>query len=184
MLSAASNRLDQVAIKDAGLRAIANYQPLMMPVPIPITWLKLEQTGVTTNKVGQNLGSTINTKMVNGKPVTQVTVDIPKTDEIRTWSIYTLMDGELGWRYQVQFKVDGSVNYVHDDKCDAKDIDPKYKALMEEVEKAVKKEMKKERSLDEFGSCHRFWQLKKKKLKEKGIDWRSPSEVNPGVNYD
>ena len=29
-----------------------------------------------------------------------------------------------------------------------------------------------------------FWPRKKEKLKEKGIEWRSPAELNPYDDYD
>jgi len=36
-----------------------------------------------------------------------------------------------------------------------------------------------------FGSCHMFWYEQKRILKEKyNIDWKTPSERNPGVYFD
>lgn len=179
ILAGTTSRVTALASEDAGIRAIAASRP-----QVPVSWLKLDETGATTNKAGQEVSRTITTTVVGGKTVTNEVVDIPKTDEVRPWASYTLVDGDLCWRYFVQFKVDGSVASVHDSKCDAKDVDPKYKALMKEVESAVEQDMKKEGSSGQFGSCHRFWQLKEEKLKQKGIDWRSPAEVNPDTCYD
>jgi hypothetical protein len=35
-----------------------------------------------------------------------------------------------------------------------------------------------------MGFCHRFRSCKKRIFKEYGIDWKSPSELNPGAWYD
>jgi hypothetical protein len=35
-----------------------------------------------------------------------------------------------------------------------------------------------------LGSCHRIWKLMKDQLKEQGIAWYSPAEMNPGVRFD
>ena len=38
---------------------------------------------------------------------------------------------------------------------------------------------------DYLGFCHLYWEVKKRVLWEKfGIEWRSPSERNPGIIYD
>ena len=44
--------------------------------------------------------------------------------------------------------------------------------------------MKRAGDYGQFGSCHTFWHLKKEKLKVKGINWRSPSELNPNTCFD
>ncbi|NMA83893.1 MAG: hypothetical protein GX962_08525 [Epulopiscium sp.] len=44
------------------------------------------------------------------------------------------------------------------------------------------------KELDEMGmrmgSCHIYWARKKKLLKSVGIDWKSPSEMNPDIRFD
>ena len=84
----------------------------------------------------------------------------------------------------VQFKADGSVDYVHDSRSDAKEVDPKYADVIDRVEAEVTAEMKKDGTHGQFGSCHSFWSRKKEKLKERGIVWRSPSELNPDTCFD
>lgn len=34
------------------------------------------------------------------------------------------------------------------------------------------------------GSCHSYWAAMKKAWKKRGIEWRSPGEMNPGVRFD
>lgn len=35
-----------------------------------------------------------------------------------------------------------------------------------------------------MGTCHRYWARKKELLKQRGIDWKSPSEMNPDIIFD
>lgn len=35
-----------------------------------------------------------------------------------------------------------------------------------------------------MGSCHAYWNFKKKLLAKHGIDWKSPKECNPYVMFD
>ena len=35
-----------------------------------------------------------------------------------------------------------------------------------------------------MGQCHKIWREKKQLLKERGISWLSPSELNPYNRYD
>lgn len=54
--------------------------------------------------------------------------------------------------------------------------------------KSLLEEGKPEEAADMFmqlGSCHSFWAMRKKILKEKyGIAWYSPSELNQDIKYD
>jgi DNA repair exonuclease SbcCD ATPase subunit len=73
--------------------------------------------------------------------------------------------------------------------CDIKERDPKFKKIMEEVNKEAE-----ERASDwpkdssgnyQMGHCHAVWGEKKRILKEKyNIDWYSPAELNPFVIID
>lgn len=123
---------------------------------VSVSWLTKTGSGTTTNKTG----------------------------EVSRWVEYTLIDGEIAWRYYLSLKPDGSLAYVFDSRCDAKEVDPKYKQQLKEVEESVTAEMKKEGSFGILGSCHRFWELKREKLQKKGVSWRSPSELNPNTTYD
>ena len=35
-----------------------------------------------------------------------------------------------------------------------------------------------------MGTCHAYWACKKELLKQRGIDWKSPSEMNPDIIFD
>jgi hypothetical protein len=142
------------------------------------------ESGTSTNKAGTVVSRTTSITTVNGKTVTNETVHIPKVDEVCRWVAYTVVDGEVAWRYFLMFKADGSLDYEHDSKCDAKDYEPQYQRTIKTVEDEVDAEMKKVGSYGKFGSVHTFWHLKKQKLKARGIEWRSPSELNPNTNYD
>jgi hypothetical protein len=179
VLAALTNRVAASTLSDPDLRAIATNRTLL-----PISWLKKAESGTTTNKAGTVVSRTISTKIVNGKSVTNETAHIPQVDEVCRWLTYTLVDGEVAWRYSVRFKADGSLNYIRDSRSDAKEYDTKYQKAIKEVEDEAHAEMKRDGIFGRFGSVHTFWHLKKEKLKARGIEWRSPSELNPNTNYD
>ncbi len=56
------------------------------------------------------------------------------------------------------------------------------KEVMEEVEAKLEEALKDEPH--GMGFCHIYWYHKKKYLKERGYDWKSPAELNPDVIYD
>jgi hypothetical protein len=179
LLAALTNRASPLSISDPDLRALATNRPLLA-----VSWLKKEKSGTSTNKAGTVVSRTISTTVVDGRTVTNETTHIPSTNEVCRWVLYTLTDGDIGWSYLMKFKSDGTFGYLHDSKCDAKEYDPKYKKVLKEVEAEVEQQMKANGTFGQFGSVHSFWHLKKDRLKARGIEWRSPSELNPNVNYD
>jgi hypothetical protein len=58
---------------------------------------------------------------------------------------------------------------------------PEYKAVIKEVAALTERELNGRRGL---GTCHYYWSIKKRLLAERGITWRSPAEMNPGVLFD
>lgn len=61
--------------------------------------------------------------------------------------------------------------------------DPRYKDIFREVDAELEEMFPPESLL--FGSCHMIWSKKKKILKERyGIDWKTPSEMNPWITFD
>ncbi len=179
VLAAITNRVDLSTISDPSLRALATGRDL-----IALSWLVKEASGATTNKAGVIASSTVSETVVNGRSVKTTNNHIPKMDEVCPWTSYTLTDGEIGWHYRVMFKADGSLDCVYAERCDAKEYDPQYQASVKEANTEVEAEMKKEGSYGRFGSVHRFWRLKQEKLKARGIEWRSPAELNPNIHYD
>lgn len=179
LLAALTNSASSSPISDPDLRVLATNRTFL-----PLSWVRKEESGTTTNKAGTVVSRTITTRVVNNQTITNETTHIPKADEVCRWVSYIVVDGEIAWRYFVMFNADGSLNYVSDSKYDAKDYDPKYQKIIKEVEAQVRSEMKKNGSYGKFGSVHGFWHLKRDKLKAKGIQWRSPSELNPNTNYD
>ena len=58
-----------------------------------------------------------------------------------------------------------------------------YKRIAPTVEALIKEELGEQRRM--LGYCHIYWAAKKRILKEKfGIDWKSPSELNPYIIFD
>jgi hypothetical protein len=103
-------------------------------------------------------------------------------DSYRSCS-YMLVDGDIAWFYTLTYSANGTFKCLTEEKSDAKEYDPKYKAMINEVNRRVGEEMKR-KGIKGLGSCHTFWELKKEHLKDKGIDWKSPSELNPETMYD
>lgn len=73
----------------------------------------------------------------------------------------------------------------------------KIEKLEKEIEPFVQEEFNKwkieEGFVDEngkpleavFGSCHVYWSIKKRLMKEKyNVDWKTPAELHPEINYD
>lgn len=92
---------------------------------------------------------------------------------------YVLTDGAITWQYCL---FDGG-SHCFEEKRDAKEYDPQYKAVIEEANKNVIEQMDRE-GIQGIGSCHTFWDLKQKYLRKRGIKWKSPGELNPGTMYD
>lgn len=114
------------------------------------------------------------------------TADWTTTDTARSpvrYIVYTLIDGEVAWDYTVTILSDGSQGGVGCENMDAKDRDPKYVKIMKEVNAKVKARMKKG-NVQGLGSCLVFWEWKKDSLRGKGIEWRSPKDLNPHTFYD
>ena len=106
----------------------------------------------------------------------------PESDGGRC-TFFAVVDGEVAWEHNVSYHPDGSVNYVLIERADAIAYTPAYTGIIAEVEKRVDERMKAE-GIQGLGSCHVFWRFKRDLLKEKGIRWRSPSEMNPRTCYD
>ena len=56
-----------------------------------------------------------------------------------------------------------------------------YKEAMLKINPILKKEFENQYGM---GICHRYWHRKKELLKECGVDWKSPAEMNPDVIFD
>jgi hypothetical protein len=179
VLAMLTNRVAPSTISDPDLRVIAANRTWL-----PVSWLKRVESGTSTNKAGQIRSRATSITVVDGKSVTNETTHIQQADEVCRWVLYMLVDGEVAWQYSVRFKADGSLDDISDSRCDPKEYDPKYVKMVKEVDDEVDAEMKRDGSFGQFGSVHTFWHLKKEKLKAKGIDWRSPSELNPNTIYD
>ena len=157
MQAALTNLTPVAEIKDSGIRGIVEKYPL-----IPASWLRKEKSGDDKSTVTKG----------------------GKTYKLKGWAVYYLVDEDIAWRYYVNFKAeDGTVFSVYASRLDAKEYNEKYAEVFKLVAAEVEREMKKE-GITGLGSIHSFWHLKKEKLKKKGILWRSPSELNPGTNYD
>ena len=179
LLTGIANRQSLSSISDPDLLIVATNYPIL-----PVLWFKKAQSGTTTNKAGQVKSRSIHMTMVDGKEHWRTNTDIPQVDELCRWVSYTLVDGSIAWRYLLRFKLDGSLEDIDVSKVDAKELDPKFQTAFKEVDSEVEAEMKQRGTYGRFGSVHTYWGLKKEKLKARGINWRSPNELNRNTSYD
>ena len=179
LLDGMAYRTNSLSITNPAIRAIIDLHPY-----IPVDRLHLSKSGAFAKKAGEEASHVTTITASNGVGVTNVNIYVPKVDEAWPWEAYTLVDGDVGWRYFVLFRSDGTLESVSYDKGDAKNYDPQYKDLMDEVDDLVNERMKEKGIYRQWGSVHTFWDLKKKELKRRGIRWRSPSELNPSTCYD
>jgi hypothetical protein len=90
---------------------------------------------------------------------------------------YYYVDGEVAWTYQVGFSEGGKVLGVSEWRVDAKEYDPEYRKVIQEVDQAVLAEVKQE-------ATQALSQSKREKLRAKGLSYRTFEELNPGVIAD
>ena len=58
--------------------------------------------------------------------------------------------------------------------------DPAFTQIFEEIDNELEKLFPEKR----MGQCHSVWRAKKTMLKERGIDWLSPIDLNPYIRFD
>ena len=166
------------AITDPDLRVIAtHHEPYW--APFPTSWLKKISSGSQAYAAD---GTPIFKEPKSGGKTNGASAT-PQIAEVRRWINYGLVDGGTGWNYRAHFKPDGSLEYMYGLRCDAKEFDAKYEQMIKQVEVEARAEMKTQ-GISGLGSVHTFWALKRDKLKSKGIEWRSPEELNPHSSFD
>jgi hypothetical protein len=71
-------------------------------------------------------------------------------------------------------------------RCDIKERDPKFRSIIKQADKEAEEKVLKEfGGKHMFGECHAIWDETKRILKEKyNIDWKTPAEMNPDVQFD
>jgi hypothetical protein len=152
--------------EDPDLRAIAAYD-----WRIPVAWLTREDAGLSTNRNQALTGAADSTTDAGGSA------------EVNRWARFVFMDGGLHWRLDVDFKDDGAVSGLFFTKTDAIEADPALRETFDAIEKEVKVGMQA-KGIRGFGSIHTYWAMKKAALKARGVEWRSPPELNPRIGWD
>jgi hypothetical protein len=67
-------------------------------------------------------------------------------------------------------------------KVDPVQATPQWEDVIYDVENEVDEQLKDEPRC--MGFCHSYWIAKRAALARRGIEWRSPSTMNPGVMFD
>lgn len=94
-----------------------------------------------------------------------------------------VVDGELAWSHSIFYHSDGRFNTQWSECFDPVILSTAYREAIGAIEERIVQEMKAE-GIEGLGSVHTYWSLKKKYLSEIGIDWKSPSVLNPSISYD
>ena len=76
--------------------------------------------------------------------------------------------------------IEAYLNQVGLSKYDPIEDYPQYKVMFEEMDSLLSEEF----SGLGLGRCHRIWRKKEALLKEKGISWLSPKDMNPWSKFD
>ena len=67
-------------------------------------------------------------------------------------------------------------------KCDPVQATPEWEEVIYEVEQEVDEELKEEPR--GMGFCFAYWSAKRAALERRGVEWKTPSLMNPGVMFD
>jgi len=167
MLAAMTNQsILHFALSDVDLRLLLIARPML-----PEAWVKKTGSGTQTN--------------LNPRGFYRFEDSGARaTNTVSRWTSYCVVDGAVAWGYVLHFKPDDTLDFLEEMKCDARELDPKQAALFKEVDAEVETQMKKEGTYGRFGSLGVFWRLRKARLQERGMDWRSPGELNPNARYE
>ena len=164
---------------DPGTTVVYESEPLLAGIKL----CKVD-SGAKTNKAGRIISTTTTSSFTNGKVEVHSVTNMPTVDEVFRWVSYVVVDGDLAWRYKVTYRDNGKLDNLFSERLDSKDYDPKYQDVIKGVEKEIRAEMKRNGTDTEYNALRRFWQMKKRKLKDKNIDWRIPAELNSVGHYD
>jgi len=164
--AALAERERAAVVEDPDLRAIAACD-----WRIPVAWLTREDAGLSTNRNQALTG------------VADSTTDAGGSAEVHRWARFVFMDGGLHWRLDVDFKDDGAVSRLFFTKTDAIEADPALRETFDTVEKEVEAGMQA-KGIRGFGSINTCLTMKKAALKARGVEWRSPLELNPRIGVD
>ena len=164
--AALAERERAAVVEDPDLRAIAACD-----WRIPVAWLTREDAGLGTNRNPALTG------------VADSTTDAGGSSDVHRWARFVFMDGGLQWRLDVDFKDDGAVSRLFFTKTDAIEADPALRETFDTVEKEVEAGMQA-KGIRGFGSINTYLTMKKAALKARGVEWRSPLELNPRIGVD
>ncbi len=80
---------------------------------------------------------------------------------------------------QAQRVIDAYTHQAEPPRSDPIEADPTVAHIFQEVDAELQKRYPERRR----GQCHARWRTKKALLKERGVDWLSPPDLNPFTRY-
>lgn len=103
--------------------------------------------------------------------------------EIYRTTRYYYVDGEVAWCYDLTFSEDGKLLGDAEWRVDASEYDPKFQEAVREVDRVLSREMQRNGTNRPSGPIRSFSEIKKERLRAKGIPYRSFEELNPGIVF-
>lgn len=171
-----TNQTPQSAIKDPDLRLLVANKRLL-----PASLFKRVNSGAWTNHV-TDVSKIVSPQL--RQAIADRKIVFSQSQTSGRLVTFEFVDGEVAWSYGIRIQAAGILERVSSTRFDAKETMPNLKSVFQEVELEVKSELARRSETNQFGAIHSYWRIKKEKLKLRGIDWRSPQELNPDVGYD
>lgn len=100
----------------------------------------------------------------------------------QTRRYYRLIDGDVAWEYEITRNAKDHTTRCDVEKSSAVEFDPRFKDVFAEVERKLDAEHP--RGFTFMGGCHMYWAEKQQMLRDRGIDWYTPAELNLDTIYD
>ena len=94
---------------------------------------------------------------------------------------YVLVDGEVAWIYGVEKSTNGKLVCQYLGREDSKSYNPRYSELMERVNRDTREVISKSLQVAAAEEISQFQSVKQMKLREHGVPWRTPQELNPDI---
>ena len=96
--------------------------------------------------------------------------------DARSFAKYLLRFSEA----QAERVIDAYTRQTDSIRSDPIETDPRFADIFREVDAELDRRYPERRR----GQCHRRWGAKRSLLKERGIEWLSPPDLNPYVRFD
>jgi hypothetical protein len=160
---------------DSDLAVLIKSYPLL-----PKSWFHRAGAGALTNSGAEHL----HVGAGDDGSITTLSSRLAESREASRWVSYDLVDDDVAWNFILEFSRAGEVVSLRSIRFDAKEIEPGLVQVFREVDNELSSELRAAGGRIHSPTSRVYWRLKKERLKLKGIEWKSPAELNPGTIFD